>query len=213
MSCLWKIISNIGVPVRGVRGGNIMTFKLLFFVLILSIWSEPVSASDFDDDKKKVSIDVIGEITPLFKPKNKVSGTVSNYAPTATISGTTTVCKDATTYVTFTGSGGVAPYTFSYFVTGTALPQLISTSGGSSSVDLLVNTSSVNRTFTLIGVTDDIGDNAAASGSATVTVVNPTAIISGGPLTICQNVVGTNLTVTFFWRHCSVYSHICNKWY
>jgi len=52
-------------------------------------------------------------------------------APTATITGTTTVCQNATSpLITFTGSGGTAPYTFTYTVTGTAGNQTIQTTSG-----------------------------------------------------------------------------------
>ena len=38
-----------------------------------------------------------------------------NPLPTATISGTTAVCKDAASpNITFTGASGTAPYTFTY---------------------------------------------------------------------------------------------------
>ena len=59
---------------------------------------------------------------------------VNNLAsPTATISGTTTVCQNAAKpLITFTGSGGTAPYTFTYTVTGVAGNQTITTTSGNS---------------------------------------------------------------------------------
>ncbi len=186
------------MPVRGVRGGKL--FKALFFILFVTICIETALASEFTDDKKKGSVDnIIGEITPLFGRTKKDSARVTNYAPVGTISGTATVCRNATTYITFTGSGGTPPYTFEYFATGLGTTT-VSTTGGSSTVDILANTSSGNRNYILLSVTDDIGgytDHGLDGLTAGITVVNPTATITGGPLTICQNVVATTLTVTF----------------
>jgi hypothetical protein len=40
--------------------------------------------------------------------------------PSATIAGNASVCRNATgVVITFTGSGGTAPYTFTYTVSGT----------------------------------------------------------------------------------------------
>ena len=57
------------------------------------------------------------------------SATVTvNQLPTATISGTITVCKDAVfPDITFTGANGVAPYTFTYSVNGGSNQTVVST--------------------------------------------------------------------------------------
>ncbi|NDC79215.1 MAG: hypothetical protein EBZ67_15290, partial [Chitinophagia bacterium] len=68
--------------------------------------------------------------------------------PAATISGTTAVCHNAATQplVTFTGSDGIAPYTFTYTLNG-GTAQTLSTSSTASSVTLPAPTSAVG-TFT-----------------------------------------------------------------
>jgi hypothetical protein len=58
-----------------------------------------------------------------------------NPLPGATVSGNATVCKDATSpVVTFTGSGGTAPYTFYYKVNGGTTLSIITISGNSATV-------------------------------------------------------------------------------
>ncbi|MCK9404149.1 MAG: hypothetical protein M0Q26_12190, partial [Chitinophagaceae bacterium] len=142
--------------------------------------------SFFSDEKRNI------------KTASKINGDnkVANFDLSASITGTTTVCKNAVTNVTFTGSGGTVPYTFSYFVTGVGGVQFVSTSGGSSSVDVLVPTSGGNITYTLLGVTDGAAGNAVASGTAVVTVnALPTATISG-TLSVCKDATSPNLTIT-----------------
>lgn len=61
--------------------------------------------------------------------------------PTASISGNATVCQDAAQpQITFTGSGGTAPYTFTYNING-GVPQTITTTGTNDTVTVLVTTS------------------------------------------------------------------------
>jgi hypothetical protein len=60
---------------------------------------------------------------------------------TGGISGTATVCQNATTQITFTGSTGVLPYTFYYNINGSGFYQAV-TSGGSSSVSINASTAS-----------------------------------------------------------------------
>jgi hypothetical protein len=106
-------------------------------------------------------------------------GVVNNLS--GSISGTQTVTQGAgSTPVTFTGSGGTKPYTFTYTVSvngGPAgAPQTVSTTGGSSSVDVQQsNAVTGTYTYTLVGVSDNYGCNGTISGSnsATITVVPP----------------------------------------
>lgn len=118
--------------------------------------------------------------------------------PSATISGTTDVCSgSASPNITFTGSSGTTPYTFTYTLNGGG-SQTISTTGGSSSVTLAVPTgTSGTFTYALTGVQDaNLNACGTASGSAIVTVNPlPTATISG-TTTICQNVPNPDITFT-----------------
>lgn len=72
----------------------------------------------------------------------------------ATISGGTTFCQNSSSVVTFTGSGGIAPYTFNYTINGGAVLNVSSTET-SSTVSLPVNSSATGTfTYTLVSVTD-----------------------------------------------------------
>ncbi len=100
---------------------------------------------------------------------------INNILPplTATISGGTTVCQNATgVLVTFTGNGGTAPYTFTYTVTGVTGNQTISTSGTNSSVTLAVPTGTAGTfTYNLVKVED------SSAGHTPITVSDSTTII------------------------------------
>jgi len=104
---------------------------------------------------------------------NSNAATLTVYPkPTAGISGTIAVCKDATQpNVTFTGSGGTTPYTFNYTLNGS--PATISTTGANTSVTLAASTANATTlTYALTGVSDANCSN-TASGSAVVTVNAP----------------------------------------
>ena len=127
------------------------------------------------------------------------------FAPSATIDGTTTVCQNATSpVITFTGSGGTAPYTFTYTVTGTTGNQTIQTTSGNS-VTLAVPTGTDGTfIYTLVSVSDStlpVMDQ-AQTGTAIITITpQPDVTINGtGQGTffggipvfrICNNAVST----------------------
>ncbi|WP_278035976.1 PKD domain-containing protein [Flavobacterium nitratireducens] len=119
-----------------------------------------------------------GNKIPFFNPNHNVEYKKSAFlaTPTATITGTTTVCQGSTSpVITFTGSGGTAPYTFTYTLNGGAA-QTISTSAVSSSVTLSVPTSSAGVfVYNLESVHDaaDPTSEIVQTGSATVTVGSP----------------------------------------
>ena len=124
---------------------------------------------------------------------------IVNTYPNATISGTTTVCHNSTQpFITFTGSDGNTPYTFTYTINGGA-PLSVTTATGNSSVTVPVSTSTVGvYTYALVSVVDasnmSCGQNLSGL-TATVTVNSlPTASISGS-VNLCLN--ATEPLVTF----------------
>ncbi|MFN6228142.1 MAG: PKD domain-containing protein, partial [Bacteroidota bacterium] len=104
-----------------------------------------------------------------------VSGTAVitvNPLPTATITGTTSVCLNATEpQITFTGGNATAPYTFSYTINGGAVQNVTTTTGNSVTVN--VPTSAAGTfTYTLLSVTDASSTicSQLQTGAAAVTV-------------------------------------------
>ena len=135
-----------------------------------------------------------------FTPITGSSATVIiNPVPSATISGSTTVCQNSSPLpsITFTGSGASVPYTFNYTINGIAQAP-VSTVGTSSSVTVSAPTATfASYVYALTGVTDSPGTGCSntASGSATVTVNQlPTATILG-TTAVCQ--AGTSPNITF----------------
>ena len=95
-----------------------------------------------------------------------------NPLPAAAISGTATVCQSASApLVTFTGSHGTAPYTFTYTINGGANQTVTTTSGNAATVSAPTGTAGT-YIYELVGVKDasSTACTNAASGSATVTV-------------------------------------------
>jgi len=132
---------------------------------------------------------------------NSASGTATvtvNALPTATIAGSATVCKGSLSpLITFTGTGGVSPYTFSYRING-GTAQTISTVSGNS-ITLAVPTSSAGDfTYDLLSVQESSGTACtnAASGSVTVRVNALPAATIGSDVTVCRNAASPAITFT-----------------
>lgn len=91
--------------------------------------------------------------------------------PNASITGTTTRCQyTGNVQITLTGSGGNAPYTFTYNATGMGL-QTITTLGSNNSINIAVGTNTSGTfNYSLVSVEDDDGDSSSVSGTATVTI-------------------------------------------
>ena len=96
--------------------------------------------------------------------------------PTATISGTTTVCQNAAEpNITFTGAGSTPPYTFNYtiFDGTTTSNNSVTTTGSASTITVPAPTSITGSfVYTLVDVAVGSCVN-PVTGSATITV-NPT---------------------------------------
>lgn len=89
--------------------------------------------------------------------------------PSAIIAGTTTVCQNAPQpQILFTGSGGTAPYTFTYNINGGASLTAVTTSGNTVSVPVQT-TNNGTFIYTLVSVADSSGTQ-VLSETATVTV-------------------------------------------
>jgi len=112
-----------------------------------------------------------------------------NPLPTATITGTITVCKDSPPpLITFTGASATPPYTFTYNINGGA-NQLVTTTVGNS-VTIAAPTNVVGTfTYSLVSVQDGSPTTCsqAQTGSAVVNVNPlPTATITG-TIAVCKN--------------------------
>lgn len=95
----------------------------------------------------------------------------SNLPPAASISGTTSVClNSAMPAVSFVGSGGITPYTFTYRINGGA-NQTATTAGSNSALNVFASTATAGTfTYELLSVEDGSGANETASGTAVITV-------------------------------------------
>lgn len=116
--------------------------------------------------------------------------------PSAAIAGSTTVCQNAASpLITFTGSAGVAPYTFIYQVNGGASQTITTISGNS--ITLGVPTATVGTyQYKVLNVSSAGGCAQTQSATATVVVVAlPTATVSG-TATVCQNSASPSITFT-----------------
>ena len=109
--------------------------------------------------------------------------------PSATISGTTTICQGALTpLLTFTGSNSTAPYTFTYSING-GNNQTITTPGNSSSITLPVPTSTPGSfQYSISNVGVGACSNTVNNQVAIVDIIQtPTVTLSASTLLICPN--------------------------
>ncbi|MXO07497.1 gliding motility-associated C-terminal domain-containing protein, partial [Flavobacterium sp. HBTb2-11-1] len=135
-----------------------------------------------------------------------------NDLPTATISGSDSVCQnEPNPDITFRASGGSAPYTFTYKINGGA-DQTISTAGGSTATVSVPTGTAGTYVYSLVSVTEG-STNACGqlqTGFATVTVnaaptvaiTNPAAVCSGESVNLTAAAVTAgstaNLTYAYF---------------
>ena len=128
-----------------------------------------------------------GEVEIVVKP-----------APTATIAGLSNTCQNASPpLITFTGSGGTQPYTFTYNIDNGSNKTVITTSGNTVTIEVPTENLGTYK-YNLVGVTD-ASTNACTSsqtGSVTITVNQ-----SPGPLTLidyefCNGVTSSPIVFT-----------------
>ena len=106
-------------------------------------------------------------------------------APNATISGTTAVCLNAAPpLITFTGSNGLAPYTFTYTINGGPNQNISSTSGNSVTLPVPTGTAG-SFVYALVSVSDAHSCTHSQSGTATVTVYSPPTCFIIGSNQVC----------------------------
>lgn len=140
-----------------------------------------------------------GTSTACEQPQSGIATITVNPLPQATISGTTIVCQnDEGPLITFTGSNGTPPYTFTYTI-NSGDPITITTSGSNNSITLQAPTNNVGAfTYALQSVRDgsSTGCSRSISGTATITVLPlPTATV-GGTTAVCRNATSPGVTFT-----------------
>ena len=97
-----------------------------------------------------------------------------NASPTATIAGTTTICSGAATNITFTGSNGTAPYTFTYNLNGAAANTTISTN----TLSVTAPNLGATDTYNLISVSDASVNSCSSAITGQSAIVTATASIT-----------------------------------
>ncbi|KOH46639.1 hypothetical protein NC99_06160 [Sunxiuqinia dokdonensis] len=124
------------------------------------------------------------------------SETITVYSlPTATISGTTTVCQGDASQISFTGLGSTAPYTFTYTINGGAA-ETVTTSGNTATV-VATNSTDGSFTYNLVSVQGGTGCSQEQTGKSATITVNPlpTATIAASTPSVCQD--DTEPVITF----------------
>ena len=117
-----------------------------------------------------------------------------NPLPTASISGTSTVCQNGTQpIITFTGSNGTAPYTFSYQINSGPILNITSLASSNTSSVAIPTTTAVNYTITLLSVQDS---GAALCSSSDITLPNSAIVeVQQGGTIIPTNLVLVSQTI------------------
>jgi len=124
----------------------------------------------------------------LFVLSFNTTFSINNSLPplTATISGGTTVCQNATgVVVTFTGNGGTAPYTFTYNINGGTNVVTSPSSGNSITVTVPTGTAGT-FTYSLVSVHDNSGIQNINNQNAVVTVISGFTVNAGSDILICR---------------------------
>ena len=139
-----------------------------------------------------------GSSTSCIQSQSGSAAVTINPLPTATVSGTTSVCRDgAFPDITFTGAGGTVPYTFTYTINGGSNQTVTTTSGNSVTVAVPTTTAGT-FTYALVSVRDagTTTCSQAQSGSAVVTVNPLPAATISGSTAVCRNASSPIITFT-----------------
>ena len=147
------------------------------YINITSVTINGLSASYTVDNQSHLTVTLpatatTGPISVVTQTGSAISGSsiTVNPLPTATISGTTTVCKDAVSpIITFTGADGLAPYAFTYTINGGSPLQISTSSGNSVTVQAPVSATGTYN-YTLNSVSDANTCSHLQTGSAIVSV-------------------------------------------
>lgn len=140
-------------------------------------------------DNTKATINSSGVVTGIAQGQTTITYTVTNAGcssaaavvitvnplPNASISGTATVCQGAATQsITFTGSNGTSPYTFTYNINGGS-SSTITTASGDNAITIQVSTSVQGiLSYNLLGVMDASSTQCSNVQTGTATIkINP----------------------------------------
>jgi len=191
--CEGSLITNISIPVPGMRG-------------VIIGWERSVNMAPFVADGTlgignpiAPLVPIIGGIQTSYRYRaivqngpcatatSDIATIIVNPRPvSATLAGTATICQGAPTNLVVTIVGGTSPFTVTYNdgSVSTVVPGYVS--GTNIPVSPLIT-----RTYTLVSVTDAAGPPACTpitlSGTAIVTISNPTSAVIDGDFNICPN--------------------------
>ncbi len=118
--------------------------------------------------------------------------------PSATITGTTTICQNQSPLplITFTGAGGTAPYIFTYTYNGGANITTSQSIGNTITIDAVAGTPGIDK-YDLISVSDANTCSQNQNGEVIVTI-DPSSIggTISGSTSICSGTNSTLLTLS-----------------
>ncbi len=107
------------------------------------------------------------------------------------------ICENTTGAVTFTGTIGTPPYTFTYNIDGGAT-QTVTSASGQSTVNVVVDTLPGTYTYNLLSVRDTFNctPTVQPTGSVNITIDPLPTATAGGVASICANTTHTLTGVT-----------------
>ena len=198
-----------------------VNYKLMEGVNLISTKPGTGSALSFGNilQAGTYTVEAVNATTNCSSTMTSSAVLVAYSLPTATISGATTLCKDATApVITFTGANGSGNYTFKYTING-GLTQEVTTNGGNTATVTVPTATAGVYTYTLVSVNDaNCGQN--QTGDAIVTIngkptisllLNTQTFIEGSTTVLCDadanpvnnllfSVATSCVTGTLMWR-------------